>query len=111
MMISAKHNGFGHNIHVQLPRVKQPVPLFIVFRALGIIPDKDICSKIVLNLEEQKYKDIINGLQGSIIDANSIMTKEDAINYIMNNVMFTPINMDKEAGMKKKLDFTMDYFK
>jgi len=108
MMISAKHNGFGHNIHVQLPRVKQPVPLFIVFRALGIIPDKDICSKIVLNLEEQKYKDIINGLQGSIIDANSIMTKEDAINYIMNNVMFTPINMDKEAGMKKKLDFTMD---
>lgn len=108
MMISAKNNGFGHNIHVQLPRVKQPVPLFIVFRALGIISDKQICSKIVLNLKEDKYKDIINGLQGSIIDANTIMTKEAAIDYIMSNVMFTPINMDREAGIKKKYEFTMD---
>ena len=48
------------------------------------------------------------GLQGSIIEANSIMTQEDAIKYLMGHAMFTPINMDKESGAKKKRDFTMD---
>ena len=42
------------------------------------------------------------GLQGSIVEANTIMTQEDAIKYLMYHVMFTPINMDKEAGLKKK---------
>ena len=32
MMLSSKNNGFGFPIFVQLPRVKQPIPLFIVFR-------------------------------------------------------------------------------
>jgi len=31
MMISSKNNGFGNAICVELPRVKQPIPLFIVF--------------------------------------------------------------------------------
>ena len=48
------------------------------------------------------------GLQGSIVEANTIMTQEDAIKYLMSYVMFTPINMDKEAGLKKKYEFTMD---
>ena len=49
MMFSSKNNGFGNAIHVQLPRVKQPIPLFIVFRALGICSDKDITERILYN--------------------------------------------------------------
>jgi DNA-directed RNA polymerase II subunit RPB2 len=51
MMFSSKNNGFGNAIHVQLPRVKQPIPLFIVFRALGVLSDKEICEKVLLNLD------------------------------------------------------------
>ena len=111
MMISSKNTGFGTTIHIQIPRVKQPVPLFIVFRALGVISDKDICEKIILNIEDSKYKKIKFGLQGSIVEANTIMTQEDAIKYIMSHVMFTPINMDKESGIKKKYEFTLDILK
>jgi len=108
MMISSKNTGFGTSIYIQIPRVKQPVPLFVVFRALGVISDKEICEKIILNIEESKYKKMKYGLQGSIVEANTIMTQEDAIKYLMSYVMFTPINMDKEAGLKKKYEFTMD---
>jgi DNA-directed RNA polymerase II subunit RPB2 len=108
MMISSKNNGFGFPIYLQLPRVKQPIPLFIVFRALGIISDKDVCEMIILNIDSSKHQEMMKGLQASIIDANGYMLQQDCIKYITSYVMYTPINMDKETGIKKKYDFTMD---
>ena len=108
MMISSKNNGFGFPICIQIPRVKQPIPLFILFRALGIISDKEICEYILLNIELNKYEQMLNNLQASIIEANKYMTYEDAIKYITSHVSFTPINMDKETGALKKRQFTLD---
>jgi len=108
MMISSKNNGFGCPLYLQLPRVKQPLPLFIVFRALGVLSDKDICEHILLNIDDEKNKELLKALQASIIESNTCMTKEDAIKYITSYVMFTPINMDKETGIRKKAEFTAD---
>ena len=108
MMISSKNNGFGNSMYLQMPRIKQPIALFIVFRALGVISDKDICEKILLDIDEEKNKKMLEALQASIIDANKHLTQEECIKYITSFAMFTPINMDKETGAKKKLEFTMD---
>jgi DNA-directed RNA polymerase II subunit RPB2 len=108
MMVSSKNNGFGFPLMLQLPRVKQPIPLFIVFRALGVISDREICEKILLDIHCDKYKEILQGLQASIIEANIHMTQEECIKYITSYVMYTPINMDKETGARKKYEFTMD---
>jgi len=108
MMISSKNNGFGCPLYLQLPRVKQPLPLFIVFRALGVLSDKDICEHILLDIDDEKNKELLKALQASIIESNTCMTKEDAIKYITSYVMFTPINMDKETGIRKKAEFTAD---
>ena len=108
MMISSKNNGFGNPIYVQIPRVKQPIPLFIVFRALGVISDKDICEKILLNISNEKNKPMLEMLQASIIEANKHLTKEECIKYITSFAMYTPINMDKETGARKKQEFAMD---
>ena len=108
MMVTSKTSGFGASIYIQIPRLKQPVPLLIVFRALGIISDRDICEKIILNVDDNKYKKMRYGLQGSIVDASTIMTQEDAIQYLIGHAMYTPINMDKESGIKKKKEFTID---
>jgi DNA-directed RNA polymerase II subunit RPB2 len=108
MMISSKNNGFGQAICIELPRVKHPIPLFIVFRALGVISDKSICEKILLDINSEKNSKMLNALQASIIEANKCITQEDCIKYIMASVMYTPINMDKETGAKKKYDFTLE---
>ncbi len=108
LMISSKNNGFGQPICVQIPRVKQPIPLFIVFRALGVISDKEACEYILLNIESERHQIMLANLQASIIEANKYMTKEEAIRYITSYVIYTPINMDRETGIRKKHEFTLD---
>ena len=108
MMVSSKNNGFGYAISIQIPRLKQPIPLFIIFRALGILSDKEICEKILLNINDENNKDMLEALQASIIESNKYMTQDECVKYITSFAMYTPINMDKETGAKKKLEFTLD---
>ena len=44
MMTEIRNNGFGHSIYIQIPRIKIPLPLFVVFRALGFVSDEEICK-------------------------------------------------------------------
>ena len=121
MMVVTKQNGFGHPLVIQIPRMKQPVSLFIVFRALGVLSDREICEYIVYNIVENPTDQdgtekgasaisakLLDALQASIIDANGIMTQEDAIRYFTSQVIFTPINMDKETGAMKKREFAQE---
>jgi DNA-directed RNA polymerase beta subunit len=108
IMVCSKNNGFGQPLVIQLPRVKQPIPLFIVFRSLGLISDKEICETILLDINDELNKKLLDALHASIIDANKCLTQQDAIKYITTHVMYTPINMDKETGVRKKTEFTMD---
>jgi len=108
MMIASKNNGFGHGLFIQIPRVKQPIELFVLFRALGVLNDKDICQYIVLDVDDEKYAELTQCLQASIIDANKYMTEEDALKHITSYVAYTPINMDKEKGAQKKREFAVE---
>ena len=105
MMISNKNNGFGHCIYIQLPRLKQPIPLFVLFRALGILSDQEICSYILLDLEDPNNEPYLRELRGSIVDANKYLDQETAFQYIVSNVIYTPLNMTEEEGRSKKNDF------
>lgn len=108
MMISSKNAGFGYPICVQLPRVKQPIALFVLFRALGIISDQDICDHILLDIDISQRATMMESLQASIIEANGLLTQDDAIKNVTSHVMYTPINMDRETGALKKHDFAME---
>ena len=108
MMVASKNNGFGHGIYVTIPRIKQPIELFVLFRALGIISDKDICQHILLDIEEEKSVELLKSLQASIIDANKYLTQEEALRHITSFVAYTPFNMDRETGLLKKRDFALE---
>jgi len=105
MMIASKNNGFGHGIYVTIPRFKQPIELFALFRALGVQSDREICEYVLLNLEQ---RELLDCLQASIIDGNKYMTQEDSLKHIISMAAFTPINMDKETGIKKKREFALE---
>jgi DNA-directed RNA polymerase II subunit RPB2 len=106
--VASKNNGYGYPLKVVIPRVRESIDLFVVFRALGVTSDKEICEYILLNIDSELHTDILKFLNASIIESNECMTKDDALKRITTYVAFTPINMDKEQGSKKKRDFTMD---
>ena len=108
MMIASKNNGFGNGIYVSIPRIKNPVELYVLFRALGVLSDKDITKHIMLDIEDKNQTDVLQFLHASIIDANKYMTQEDALRHITSSVAYTPINLDKDTGARKKREFTIE---
>jgi DNA-directed RNA polymerase II subunit RPB2 len=88
------------NIVVNIPNVRSPVPLFIVFRALGIISDKDIISYCLLDLE--KYKSMLDIFIPSVHDSSTIMTQQNALQYIAL--------LTKGKGTRHALEILSDYF-
>ena len=109
MMIASKNNGFGKGLYISIPRIKQPIELFVLFRALGVMSDKQISQYILLDINDSKNTDILDCLQASIIDANKYGTQEDALRHITSSAVYiVPPNVDKEKGAKEKRKFTMD---
>ena len=108
VLLASRNNGYGNALYLQIPRVKIPIPLFIMFRAFNIISDKEICELIMLNITKENMKKMLLSLKASIIEANKVVTQEAAIKYIVANVIYTPMNMDKETGSKKKHDFAIE---
>ena len=70
----------NNNIVVNVPNVRKPVPLFILFRALGIISDKEIIQMCVHDID--KYSDMLDYFIPSIHDSGGIMTQKSAIDFI-----------------------------
>lgn len=68
------------NIVVNIPNVRAPVPLFILFRALGITSDKEIISTCLLDMD--KYESMIDLFIPSVYDAGAILNQRNALKYI-----------------------------
>ena len=77
MVEPSNENG---QIVVSIPNVREPIPLFITMRALGVISDRDIIEHCLLDMV--KYDEYIELFRPSIHDAGYIFTQEAAIKYI-----------------------------
>lgn len=95
MLVSSKTNVYGHGIYIVIPRMKQKtyIELFILFRALGVLSDKEICEYILLNVEDSKQSQMLKFLEASMEDANRFIksektAQEDALKHIMTMVAY-----------------------
>ena len=80
--ITKKNNIYENYIRVSLPHLKQEIPLFILFKALGCISDKEIISYIINNDGSRFDKLSIKILYLSILEGEDINTESEAIEYI-----------------------------
>ena len=87
-------------IVVNIPNVRSPVPLFIVFRALGVLSDREILEFCLLDLDENA--ELLDHFIPSIHDANKIFTQEGAIKFIAT--------LTKSKTIPQVHDILMNYF-
>jgi DNA-directed RNA polymerase II subunit RPB2 len=104
IMISSKVNEHGSPLYVDLPKLRNPIPLFTLYKALGVISDKKICEYILLNINDNDGK-YLKMLRASIVDSNEINTKEEAFAVVMANVQFTTYK-NSAANHDKKIAYT-----
>lgn len=99
-MVAPNKKYTNDHIVVSIPNVREPVPLYIVFRALGVLSDQEITEMILLDRE--KYTFLEDLLVPSVHDAGSIMTQQSALLYIAH--------LTKYHTVTYGLEILNDYF-
>lgn len=72
-----------HLLRAAIPRIKTDIPLFILFRALGIVADKDICDLIIGTEKDDLFDSIMTE---TIMEAQDVQTQEQALAWISTQV-------------------------
>jgi len=70
-------------LRATIPRMKSEIPLFILFRALGVIEDEVIVRMILGDDQDQVFETLITE---SINEAASVLTQEDALMWIKKHI-------------------------
>ena len=94
---------------INVPSGSQGTPLFIVFRALGIITDKEIFEMILGDLERVDI-DMLNLLTPSSYENHNVLSQEDAISYLAQNLQsarYIKASLDSTDNTKL-LQYTKD---
>ena len=82
LKLSSKPTQFGKFIRTTMHQIKHEIPLFVLFRALGIESDKEIIEYICYDIKDKKNEIIIKELVGSVEDSCKITTQADALEYL-----------------------------
>ena len=105
--MKAKEESYGGNvIRVRIKRMKQDIPLVIIFRALNFISDKSIVELIVYNISNESNNAMMELLKASIEEAKPIQTQKIALEYISKYI--TGIQSTKYKTNKCKLKYTFE---
>ena len=75
-----------------MPYIKSDIPLVILFRALGVVPDRDILAHICLDQNDYQMQELLNPC---IDEAFVIQDRETALDFIGRRGTTTGINQEK----------------
>jgi DNA-directed RNA polymerase II subunit RPB2 len=83
-------------LRATVPRFKTDIPLWILFRALGVVADKDIYELILGPDGEAMFDPLITE---SIDEASSILNQEEALAWLGQHTNAWSIKAHKHAGV------------
>ncbi|KAH8927818.1 DNA-dependent RNA polymerase II second largest subunit [Atractiella rhizophila] len=90
----------GPTIRTTLPYIRNDIPIIIVFRALGIIPDRDILDHICYDREDIE---LFERLKPSLEEAFPIQTKENALDFIGRRGTTAGLNKERRLRYAQEI--------
>jgi len=79
--LTAKEGTIGRTIKVKIQGMRQELPLFVVFRALGLVSDKEIVESILYSLSDSEVAPYLELIRPSIDEASQIRDEQTALEY------------------------------
>jgi DNA-directed RNA polymerase II subunit RPB2 len=89
-------------IVVTVPHIQTShhIPLFVLFRAMGIESDRDILQYIVYDTDSEQQSSMLDFLEASVVDGNIVMTQLQALEYLKKFTDFKTIEHVKYILVK-----------
>jgi DNA-directed RNA polymerase beta subunit len=81
--LSGKPNHMGRIIRLNTSFLRSEIPLFVMFRALGIESDKDIIHHILLDIDDERNQRMKMELVACAEDACDVHTQADAFQILL----------------------------
>eukprot|EP00873_Tetraselmis_striata_P026977 jgi/Tetstr1/447241/TSEL_034678.t1 len=106
LVLMAKPNPHGLFVNVSINSVKSEIPLFLLYRALGVTTDKAIVESVTRIVKGVAEDDLHRELQGSCAEGKIAWTQKDALRFLSKYVNL-PANIAKgEAGDAQRVSVT-----
>jgi DNA-directed RNA polymerase II subunit RPB2 len=86
--MTSRDGAYGKTIKVNFQRIRQPLPLFVVFRVLGVVTDKDIIQHIVYDMNLDNSKEMMDLLRPSIEESSIINSQKIALEYASKYISY-----------------------
>jgi DNA-directed RNA polymerase II subunit RPB2 len=114
LKLSSKPTQFGYYIKTNIHHIRTEIPLFVLFRALGVESDKDIVRCITLNMNENDdgtINNVITQLRGSVHDANHITTRMKALEFLSRNLNISGYTKEYVMNKNKRTAIIIEILK
>ena len=108
--ISSKETIHGRNIKVSIPHIRHDIPIFIIFKALGIVTDYNIVEYILYDVPKKKWKEYTQFLRSSLEETQNITTQQEAREYLCRHVTMMGYHRDKSEH-DRRLIYLKDIIK
>ena len=103
LKILSKKDINGYPIRVYIPHIKSEIPLFIVFRVLGIETEKNIIDYILPDVSDKDKNNYTQFLRSSLEEASLVLNQESAKEYVCRYVNMMGYSRDQSESYRRNL--------
>lgn len=108
LKMTSKANEYGKLIRVNIHHIRIDVPIFILFRALGIETDKKIIELCVYDIHGEDSHTYMELLKGCIHEASFIKTKIQALEYLSKYLNISGYPKEIIYDKSKRISIVLD---
>lgn len=108
LKLSSKPTQYGRYIRVNLHYIKVDVPLFVLFRALGVETDKEIIRFILCDPDNENNNTLKSQLIGCVNDGQHIRTMKDALEWMAGVMNISGVSKDMLNNRDYRISIVRD---
>ena len=106
--ITAKDGLMGRLMYVCCSKFRNDIPLFVLFRALGLESDRDIVERIVYDVTDPVVTPLLQLLQPSLEESSTIMTQHCALEWLAKHVQLNSYTKEHRMSDDKRIRIVRD---